>query len=195
MHQIGQGTLIYDIASPAALTYQAEGAAPVRSLIQSACSSANIAYEETNFLSLRRGPYVVAAGLDESLPDPPHTLTGRFVNLFDADLPIVTSVTLTPGHRALLLDLDRIPGQNPIILAAACKTLGAETLTDGGFRFHAAGPDQTEAAVRLRLDAPPQSVTVSDKPLPPESQVWDAGSSTLLLRFPNSASGHWVTLR
>ncbi len=195
MHQIGQGTLIYDIASPAALTYQAEGAAHTRSLVQSACRPAGITYEETNFLSLRRGPYVVAAGLDESLPDPPHLLTGRFVNLFDADLPIVTSVTLTPGHRALLLDLDRIPGQNPIILAAACKTLGAETLTDGGFRFHAAGPDQTEAAVRLRLDAPPQSVTVSDKPLPPESQVWDAGSSTLLLRFPNSASGHWVTLR
>jgi len=193
-HRAGQGTLIYDIASPAALTYQAGGADHVRSLVQSACSAAKIAYEETNFLSLRRGPYLVAAGLDESLPDAPHTLTGRFVDLFDADLPILTSVTLTPGHRALLLDLDRVEGQ-PVILAAACKTLGAEQLPGDGFRFHAAAPDNTEAAVRLRLDSPPHSVTVGGQPLSPSAQVWEAETHTLLLRFPNSASGHWVILR
>jgi hypothetical protein len=194
-HPVGQGTLIYDIASPAALTYQSGGADYVRSLVQSACQSANIAYEETNFLSLRRGPYLIAAGLDESLPDAPHTLTGHFLDLFDAGLPILTSVTLTPGHRALLLDLDRVQGQTPVILAAACKTLGAEHLADGGLQFHAAGPDNTEAVLRLRLDAPPQSVTFNDQPLPPSAQVWDDETHTLLLRFPNAASGYWATLR
>ena len=194
-HLVGQGALIYDTASPAALTYRADGADHVRSLVQSACIAAKIAYKETNFLSLRRGPYVVAAGLDESLPDAPHTLTGRFLDLFDADLPIVGTVTLTPGCRALLLDLDRVVGQNPLILAAACKTLGMETPADGGFRFHAAGPDNTGAVVRLRLDAAPQSVTLDDQPLPASAQAWDAETHTLLLRFPNSASGHWVTLR
>ena len=104
-------------------------------------------------------------------------------------------MTLIPGHRALLLDLDRVEAQNPVILAAACKTLGAEVMPDGGFRFHAAAPDQTEAAVRLRLDAPPSAVTVEDQPLPASAQAWDADTHTLLLRFPNSASGQWVTLR
>ena len=194
-HSVGRGTLIYDTASPAALTYRADGADYVRELVQSACDAAQLAYKETNYLALRRGPYVVAAGLDESLFDAPLTLEGRFVDLFEADLPLLSSVSLTPGRRVLLLDLDRVPSENPVILAAACKTLGLETLPSGGFRFHAAGPDKTEAAVRLRLDTAPQSVTVGDASLPLDAQAWDAGTNTLLLRFPNSASGQWITLR
>jgi len=194
-HQVGKGTLFYDIASPAALTYQAEGADHIRALVQSACQAAKLPYRETNFLSLRRGPYLVAAGLDESLPDTSHELTGHFVDLFDARLPILTSVLLTPGHRSLLLDLDRVRAKNPVILAAACKTQGARRLPGGGFRFHSAGPDSTEAAIRLRLGGSPQSVTLDSQPLPPGAQTWDPSTHTLLLRFPNSASGRWVTLR
>ncbi len=194
-HAVGQGTLIYDTVSPAALTYRPDGADHVRQLVQSACSAAQLAYKETNYLALRRGPYVVAAGLDESLSDAPLTLEGRFVDLFEADLPLLSSVALTPGRRAFLLDLDRVQAESPVILAAGGKTLGTETLPGGGFRFHAAGPAGTEAAVRLRLDTVPQSVTVGDTPLPPVAQAWDAETNTLLLRFPNSASGQWITLR
>ena len=193
-HPVGQGTLVYETASPAALTYRADGAAHVRELVQSACAAAHVAYKETNYLALRRGPYLVAAGLDESLPDAPLTLSGRFVDLFEADLPLLSSVSLTSGCRTLLLDLDRVPSQNPVILAAACKTLGVETLP-GGFRFHAAGPAGTEAVVRLRLDTAPQTVTVGDAPLPAGAQAWDSDTHTILLRFPNSASGQWITLR
>jgi len=194
-HAVGSGTLIYDSASPAALTYRADGADYIRGLVQSACGAANLLYRETNFLSLRRGPYVVGAGLDESLADAPHTLTGRFLDLFDAGLPILETVALTPGSRTLLLDLDRVMPEGPAILAAACKTRGTKTLATGGFRFHGAGPDGTEAAIRLRLDVAPQSVTLDDQPLPPGAQEWDAATRTLLLRFPNSAVGQWVTIR
>lgn len=194
-HRVGKGTLVYDVTSPAALTYRPDGADHVRTLVRAACRAAKLPYLETNYLALRRGPYVVAAGLDESLPDAPHRLTGRFVDLFDAALPILDAVTLTPGRRALLLDLDRVRAQNPVILAAACKTLGARRLPRGDFRFRAAGPDTTEAAVRLRLDGPPSAVTLDGAPLPPGAQTWDPATHTLLLRFPNAASGHWVTIR
>ena len=193
-HRVGKGTLLYDSASPAALTYQADGTDHVRSLVQSACQVAGLPYHETNYLSLRRGPYVVAAGLDESLLDAAHELTGQFVDLFDAGLLILNTVPLTPGHRALLLDLDRV-GPQKVILAAACKTRAARRLPGGGFRFHSAGPDNTEAAVLLRLAVPPKSVTLDGQPLPPAAQTWDPATQTLRLRFPNSASGHWVTLR
>jgi len=194
-HRVGKGTLLYDVASPAALTYQKDGADHVRGLVRQACQAAKMPYHETNFLALRRGPYVVAAGLDESLPDAPHRLTGRLIDLFDARLPILDAVTLTPGRRSLLLDLDRVKGQGPVILAAACKTLGARRLPGGGFRFRAAGPDNTEAVVRLRLAAAPHAVTLDDQPLAPGAQTWDPATHTLLLRFPNAASGHWVTIR
>ncbi len=195
MYSVGKGTLIYEIASPAALTYKRGGADFIRALMQTACEAANLTYRETNFLALRRGPYVVAAGLDESLSDAPYLLTGNFIDLFDADLPILNRVSLTPGQRSFLLDIDRLPPQGPAILAAACKTVGAEILPVGGFRFFATGPENTEAAVRLRLPEPPQAITLGDSPLSPEAQLWDAATRTLLLRFPNSAAGFWITLQ
>lgn len=191
-HPVGTGTLIYDVASPAALTYTPDGADHIRGLVQAACAAAGLPYHETNFLHLRRGPYVVAAGLDESLPGTPHRLQGPFVDLFDAALPIRDTVTLEPGSRFLLLSLAHI-GTDRVLLAAACKTRGAEQ-TPSGFRFHASGPEETEAAVRLRLANVPQSVTVGDQPLPPAAQEWDAATQTILLRFPNTASGQWVSV-
>ena len=190
-HSVRAGTLIYDPASPAALAYREDGADYIRGLVQSACLAASLPYHETNFLCLRRGPYVVAAGLDESLPDAPHKLSGPFVDLFDAALPILDSVTLEPGRRFLLLSLAHA-AEDRTLLAAACKTRGAEKTPGGGFRFHATGPEGTQAAVRLRLADAPRSVTVNTQPLLAAAQQWDAATRTLLLRFPNSATGQWV---
>jgi hypothetical protein len=194
-HKIGKGTLFYDVASPAALTYQAGGADHIRSLVQRACSAAQAPYKETNYLALRRGPYVVAAGLDESLPSSSHRLTGHFINLFDARLPILNTVELTPGSRYLLLDLDRVPSRGSAILAAACKTTGEQRLSGGGLRFHAEGPDGITAAIRVRLTAAPTAITVGATPLPSDAQEWDAATHTLLLRFPNVATGQWITIK
>ncbi len=191
-HLVGTGTLIYDTASPAALTYTPDGASHIRELVQTACKAAALPYHETNYLHLRRGPYVVAAGLDESLTDGPHRLDGPFVDLFDAGLSLRDAVTLEPGSRYLLLSLAHTQADRTL-LAAACKTRAAEQ-TPGGFRFHASGPEETEAAVRLRLANAPQRVTIGDKPLPPAAQEWDAATQTLLLRFPNRATGQWVSV-
>jgi hypothetical protein len=192
--KIGKGTLIYDIASPAALTYRQDGADHIRNLLRRACEAARLPYQETSHIALRRGPYIIAAGLDESAPGTPHELTGRFVNLFDAGLPLLQRVTLIPGSRYLLLDLDRVDAKASPILAAACKTLDARRASSGDFSFYAEGPDKTMASVRLRLDAAPRDVLLDDKPLPAEAQTWDAATRTLLLRFPNAAAGHRITL-
>jgi hypothetical protein len=194
-YKVGKGTLIYDPSSPAALTYKPDGADHLRALARQACEAAALEYRETNYLALRRGPYVVAAGLDESLAGAPHVLRGRFLDLFDARLPVVDSVTLTPGSRRLLLDLDRARPSGPAVLASACKTLGAEKTPEGTFRFYAEGPDKTEAAVRLALSEDPKEVTVDGRPLLPEARAWDAATKTLLLRFPNAPAGVWVTVR
>jgi hypothetical protein len=192
-HRAGKGLLLYDAVSPAALTYLPSGGDHIRALVRRACDAAGHPYRETNFLALRRGPYLVAAGLDESASDPPHVLTGRFLDLFDSDLPLIDQIALDPGRRSLLLDLDRTG--NRILLAAACKTVGARHLPGGGFQVIAIGPERTQAVMRLHLPAPPQSVTLNGAPLPSEALTWDPPSRTLLLRFPNSASGHQVILR
>lgn len=194
-YKAGKGTLIFDASSPSALSHVEGGGAHILDLVKKACVSVNLPYSETNYVALRRGPYVIAAGLDESLPGPSKKIEGHFVNLFDANLPITTSVTLNPGSRYLLLDIDKWPAHGPSILASACKTLGAKQTSHGGFDFFAEGPDNVMASVRLRLNAPPKSVSVDGNLLPIDSQIWDAVTSTLLIRFPNSAQGYWVSIR
>ena len=194
-HAVGKGALIYDAASPAALTYRPDGADHLRSLARGACAAAGLEYRETNYLTLRRGPYVVAAGLDESLPDAPRVVRGRFVDLFDARLPILESVALAPGSRRLLLDLDHARPAGPAVLASACKVLGAGVDAEGTFRFRAEGPDRIEAALRIALPAAPAEVTVDGQPLPADARAWDAGTRTLLLRFPHAAGGRGVVVR
>ncbi len=127
-YKVGEGWLIYDASSPAALTHRRDGADHLRSLVRRACDAVKLDYRETNYLALRRGPYLIAAGLGESLEAAPHTLHGHFIDLFDAKLPIVESVTLTPGTRHFLFDLDHSRSTKPAVLASACKVLGARPL-------------------------------------------------------------------
>jgi hypothetical protein len=194
-HKVGAGWLIYDRNSPAGLTHLPDGADHVRGLVRRACEAIGLAYRETNSLALRRGPYVVAAGLDESIDQPPHTLRGHFINLFDARLPILESVTLSPGSRHFLLDLDRARASKPAVLASACKALGAEMAADGSLRFYAEGPDQIEAVARVALLSAPTEVHLDDKPLARDAWAWDAATQTLWLRFPNAAAGRWVRIK
>ena len=107
-------------------------------------------------------------------------------------LPILESVTVAPGSRHLLLDLDRRQSTAPAVVASACKVLGAEEMPSGSFRFYAEGPERIEAVARLAIDSEPVEVSLDGKVLPATALMWDAHTKTLLLRFPNSASGHWL---
>jgi hypothetical protein len=194
-HEIGQGMLVYDVRSPAELSRQKDGSDQVLALVRYGCGRASITYRETNYLALRRGPYVVAAGLAESRSDDKKILSGRFLNLFDPDLDILETVALTPGRRYLLLDLDRIKTSEPAILASACKTLGAQVMPNGAFEFYAEGPANVEAVVRLATPVEPKEATIDGNPLLAPARTWDPGAKTLLLRFPNSAHGHRISIR
>jgi hypothetical protein len=194
-HKVGNGLLIFDKSSPAALTYRPDGADHIRDVTRRACEAVGLPYRATNHLVLRRGPYIVAAGLDESIDGAPMELRGRFLDLFDAGLPVVEKVTLSPGARKLLLDLDRARPAGPGVLASACKILGAGTMPDGSYQFHAEGPERVEAVVRVALPDAPRGVELDGKPLAADAQAWDAPTRTLLLRFPNASQGHRVVIR
>lgn len=177
------------------MTYRADGADILRALAQRACEAVGLDYREANHLVLRRGPYVVGAGLDESIAAAPLVVRGRFVDLFDARLPVVEEATFAPGSRRLLLDLDKIPARGPAVLASACKVLGAQVAPDGAFTFHAEGPDRTEAVARIALPGPPVEVKVDGQPLDAAALEWHEPSKTLLIRFPNAAEGRRVEIR
>ncbi|MGH9617672.1 MAG: hypothetical protein ACRD28_13110, partial [Acidobacteriaceae bacterium] len=186
LYKVGKGVVVSARLSPAALTYKRDGAATIRSLAREAATAAALQWKETNALVLRRGPYIVAAGLDESVPGlKPYVLHGQFIDLFNANLPILTRVAIIPGRRFLLLDLEkRPPGATASVIAAACRIRRERTSADT-FSFLADGITGTEAVVRVRIRRKPARVTVAGKAL--RRADYDFDRNTMRLRFPNSS--------
>lgn len=186
LYRVGKGVVVSARLSPAALTYKKHGAAAIRALARQAASAVNLQWKETNALVLRRGPYIIAAGLDESVPDDkPYVMHGRFIDLFNSNLPILNRVAITPGRRFLLLDLDAVPASaSPSVVAAACR-VRKEYASAGSFTFLADGIADTEAVVRIRIQRKPVRVLVAGKPL--SHAEYEVDGDTLRLQFLNSA--------
>ena len=144
-----------------------------------------------NHFLLDRGPYKIAAALDESVSDEPYVLEGSFIDLFDPLLPIVTRKELAPGTQAFLYDLRKAP-KAPAILAAASRAYDLHR-TARTFSYVCKAPAETVNVTRIRLRQKPLSVCVDGEPAADCS--WDYTSRTLFLRFPNSPEGVRVEIR
>ena len=182
--QAGKGGVIWMRENPASLAASAEGDAQLVATVNQAAARAGLKWRETNYLLLRRGPYVLAAGLDESVAGEPKTLRGRWVNLFDPELRVQPAVAIAPGSRFFLVDLDALRGHGPQVIASACKALPGKH-TAHSFSLTVEGVTNTPAVVLLRVPDAPRSVTLAGQPL--EDFKYAAEGRLLWVRFPNEA--------
>ena len=111
--------MLIERCHPASFTRSPENADRLRELVRQACESAGARYQQRNYLRLRRGPYLIAAVLDESVDDQPLKLDGRYLDLLDPQLAIRSHISVASGQQVWLLDLDRVRGTRPMPLAAA----------------------------------------------------------------------------
>lgn len=173
----GKGLVIWAHDDPARLARSADGDARVVELVQRATRHAKLRWQENNHLLLRRGPYLVAAGLDESIAGAPRELRGRFVNLFDPELRVRRTVELKPGSRFFLFDLEFAAARKPEVLAAACRVLVRQQDAKS-LALAVEGVGGTPAVVLLRTIRSPQAVTLDGKELtqfnwsPEEKLLW-----------------------
>ena len=185
--KVGNGCVFYDPVSPASLTYQTDGGRHVTALVHAAADQIGLKWTVSNALVLRRGPYVIAAGLDESITNSqPTAVHGKLVPLFDENLPVVDSYEIKEGTRQLLLDLSTLPKGKVGVVAGACRVRG-ETVTNESITFRAEGLEGSHAVVRLALTLAPKAVTVDGVALTPDA--YDYADGTLRMRFINSAEG------
>lgn len=186
LHRVGKGVVVWQPESPAALSYKPDGAHFVTQLCKTAAAAVGLSWKESRTLALRRGPYIIGVGLDSPAASAaPQPLRGRFIDLYDPNLPILKEVALSPGRKVFLLDLDAQPG-GARILAAGCR-VRRELASGKSLRFRAEGIGGTEAVVRVALPRPAKSVEVDGRPAPLQSS--DEGDGTLRIRFPNSIDG------
>ncbi|MCE5313522.1 MAG: hypothetical protein ABFD49_01960 [Armatimonadota bacterium] len=190
-HKVGSGAVVFFINSPADIASRASGAQEILCLARQACQLAGLDWNETNYLLLNRGPYVIGAGLDETEKESAvRVVKGLFVDLFSPTLEVKESVSLSPGSRVFLLDINKVDRSAGHVLASASKVLAA-TCSANSLEFHSEGPKATTCATRLLLPSAPKQVLVDGKTI---DAAWDENSRTALIKYANSPDGHRVTV-
>lgn len=184
MYRMGKGVLLWLRESPAALATSPQGDVRLTESVRRAASHIRLPWQERNYLMLRRGPYIIAAGLDESIAAHARRITGRFVNLFDPELPVCREVNLAPGSRWLLLDLDAAKSKVPRVLAGACKTLPLIS-TQRELKLAVEGVAKTPAILLCKAPRPPAAVSLEGQNL--EDFCYDEKEELLWIRFENES--------
>ena len=188
---IGKGGLLWERENPAHLAASSQGDARVIGMVKQAATRSHAKWRETNYLLLRRGPYIVAAGLDESMPAEPKVLEGRFVNLFDPELRVRDRVTLAPASRFFLLDLQTPRSRRPQVLASACKALPAKGKASSP-SWTVEGVPDTPGIVLLDAPSRPRAVTLAGQPM--NDYEYSTADHLLWIRFTNSAQPRELAL-
>jgi len=184
LQRIDKGGLIWMRTRPADLSSSAEGSERVIKLVRQAAVAAGMKWRETNYLLLRRGPYVIAAGLDESISLDPRPLKGRYVSLFDPNLSVIRDPVLEPGSRRFLLDLDRLNKGAPRTLLSACKCLPKGNAPDE-LTLAVEGVAKTPAILLVYSPKTPRRVTLEGEAL--QSFNYSPVERLLWIRFENES--------
>ncbi len=190
-HPVGSGGVIWLHHRPVDFSLNVDGANQIVAAAKLAATHANLTWRESNYLQLRRGPYVIASGLDESFDAPPHVLHARFVDLFDADLKVRNDISVIPGTRWFLLDLDAASTGKTHLLASACKAL-PQKQTKKHVTYAVEGVDDTPAIMLLESPKAPASVTLDGNLL--STFEYSAKDKLLWIHFPNKAEPQSVTI-
>jgi hypothetical protein len=184
-YTFGKGHVFVQRKHPAYYSRSKEAADTYRAVIRQAADVASLPYREHNFLQLRRGPYVIAACLRESISETPLELKGLFVDIFDANLPVLDRVTLQPGQQAWLLDLNRLD-QDKAQPVASAERFETWTQLDHGVEFVLSGPTGVRVISRIRLPKRPTSIMSGDREL--SEYQWHEESHTVCFQFPTAVS-------
>jgi hypothetical protein len=148
---------------------------------------------KNNFL-LKRGPYIIAAVLNENEDSSALIIKGPVIDLFDPSLPILTKKIVEPGTQAYLYDLSTT-GEKPMVMAAAARVYEEQTLGNQ-YSFLVKSPSKTMNVMRILLPAKPKRVTgKGTDPVVFSENQWDAVTKTLLLKFENYSEGVAINIQ
>lgn len=143
-----------------------------------------------NSYRLDRGPYTLAAVLDENADRRPLVVPGPVLDLYDPELPVLAAKVVAPGQQAFLYRLAPAqPGKKPQVLATAARVYDFK-VQPGRVSFLAKSPANTNNVMRLLLPGKPRQVAATHQAIAePTTHTWDAQTSTLLLKFKNYSEG------
>ncbi len=143
-----------------------------------------------NSFDLLRGPFRILAVVDESICEEPLTVNGTFIDMFDPNLPVITSKTVKPNEQSLLYDINQISSKEPQVIASASRE-SDEVRTSNSYAYTAKSPIETTNVSRVWLPNKPTSVKIDGNEVL-DISLWDKLSNTYLIRFENNPEGRHI---
>ncbi len=198
-YKFGKGKLYIVKTDPKELVMQTGGDSDFLSLVRNAYekdAAAGKWITKNNFY-VERGPYTVAAVMEEGINNEPLHIPGPVIDMFDPLLPILKEKVVNPGEQTLLYDLKRIKEKNnPQVLCTAARVYEEKKSTNS-YSFIAKSPSGTNNAMRILLPAKPKTIIVKDrngKQMEYKNE-YDQATKTCLLQFVNSSDGVSVEIK
>ncbi|HHY81155.1 MAG TPA: hypothetical protein GX505_00530 [Clostridiales bacterium] len=195
---VGKGLISWLNIHPSLIASSKNNANLLREVVKKAIAMKNepgLSWSESNHFVLHRGPYVIAAVMDESVDDNPVELEGLFVDLFHANLKIRKKVVLQPGENCFLYDLNYCKNQEPKVIAASSR-IDEIIENEAEYRLSACGPEGVPGRARIYTGRPIQTAkAICNNDEVKISSEWDEESKTVLLAYENKADGLDIILR
>jgi hypothetical protein len=192
VYRAGKGTVCVLNTQPASFCLSAEKAAAYREWIRAQLAAEGETWVYTNYLTLRRGPYLIAAVMDESVSEEPRVFNGSFADIYTPDFKLITKKVLGPGENALLYDLSscRIGGQ---IIGTSARVFSLKKEDKLEIKCRAAA--ELRACIRVYLTKPVSAAHgVDAEGSPVDLRVeWDHRTSTALFSFTGNAKDLTIT--
>ncbi len=149
-----------------------------------------------NHFALTRGPYEIISVVDENSEKTPYTLTGKFIDLFDPEIPVLGKKEVKPGEQAFLFNVEGVKNKKtPQVLATAARVYDEKTASKR-YSFVAKSPSNTTNVMRVLLPKKPVKIELADaagKAVSAKTS-WDEFSHTCFLGFENDPGGVQVSL-
>jgi hypothetical protein len=179
---------------PTKLAESQEGANLVRASVRRslAMRGEEGAYNEKHVLQIRRGPYVATRVLTESISERSVSVDGTYIDLFDANLPIVQNPVILTGTASLLYELNSSSSSTIPGIIVSSSRIRDENAANDRFQFVSEAPAGIIVSTRLRLAKEPIRVTADGKDV--IARNWDPDSRTLLIRHAGIPDGAQILI-
>ena len=191
VNRAGNGIVMVWNISPSRLCLNTEVAEEYRTRIKELLALRGSDWQYGSTLTLRRGPYIISAVMDETgagrkESKEGHSFKGLFADMFANDYAIITEKQINPDENTILFDFSKIEGEDWRIIGCSARVFSLDSTDDGSaFTMKVKAADKIKAFIRIRLPKAAASITAEDEKGNPVEMdyAWDEASQTALLRY------------
>lgn len=189
-YPVGKGKIIVWNMLPARLCLNKAYAGEYRELVRGALAECGLEWHYRNNLTLRRGPYIISAVMDESVNNEPKRFAGLYADMLENDYQIIESKELKPDETAILFDFSRIKQDEFRVIGTSARMETVKTV-ENGIRFRLKTAENIRAYLRVRLPHAVNRISAQDEDGKAVDirMEWEERSRTLLISYDSHGKG------